>query len=87
MSEKPDISADLHFETIERYSYIYKVGAGELGVPGTVKQHRRRISPELLPPISLPCPVDTHNGIVCRTSSRNLFAAESVLAELLRPIS
>jgi len=42
MSEKPDISNNFHFETIERGSYVYKIGWGQLGVPGTVKLHRSK---------------------------------------------
>ena len=42
MAEKPDISKNFHFETIERGGYVYKIGAGQLGVPGMVKLHRSK---------------------------------------------
>ncbi len=42
MTDKPDISRNFHFETIERGSYVYKIGCGQLGVPGMVKTHRRK---------------------------------------------
>jgi hypothetical protein len=42
MSEKPDISKNFHFETIERGSYVYRIGSGQLGVPGMIKLHRSK---------------------------------------------
>jgi len=42
MPRKPDISGNFHFETIDRAHYVYKIGSGQLGVPGTVKTHRSK---------------------------------------------
>jgi|SRR5882672_3539086 len=42
MTEKSDISRNFHFETIDRSGYLYKIGSGQLGVPGMVKLHRSK---------------------------------------------
>jgi hypothetical protein len=42
MGAQPDISTSFRFETIERSKYVYKMGSGDLGIPGTVMLHRTR---------------------------------------------
>jgi hypothetical protein len=42
MKGKQDIRKNFHFETIERGSYVYKIGSGQLGVPGAVQTYRSK---------------------------------------------
>lgn len=42
MTDKPDISSNFRFQTIERGNYVYKIASGQLGVPGMVKLHRSK---------------------------------------------